>query len=124
MTSDLDPKPGRIPVLLLKTKSTPTDAYEDLFSTSREVDGNLDFEPVFVPVLQHRFEEDGMRWVGVLFRGGKIGHSPDCAYGGLIFTSQRAVEAFATLVADGKGGMNVRPTHKSYVRMHITLQLL
>ncbi|KAK7757572.1 uroporphyrinogen-III synthase [Diatrype stigma] len=100
----LDPgsNPQNIPVLLLKTKSTPTDAYEDLFSAPR--DGGLNFQPIFVPVLQHQFVDDGLRQVDALLQGRKIGKSPGCAYGGLVFTSQRAVEAFAKLVGDsGKG---------------------
>ncbi|XXH01112.1 mitogen activated protein kinase [Hypoxylon texense] len=95
----------KIPVLLLKTKSTPTDAYEDIFSTPRDTDG-LDFEPTFVPVLQHQFEDDGMQQFGKLLREGQISKGEDSAYGGLIFTSQRAVEAFAKLVDDDKGDGN------------------
>ncbi|KAI1763704.1 tetrapyrrole biosynthesis, uroporphyrinogen III synthase [Hypoxylon sp. FL1150] len=93
---------AKIPVLLLKTKSTPTDAYEDIFSTPREGDG-FAFEPLFVPVLQHQFEDDGMQLVGKLLQERQIGNGPETIYGGLIFTSQRAVEAFAKLVDDGKG---------------------
>ncbi|KAI1630750.1 tetrapyrrole biosynthesis, uroporphyrinogen III synthase [Biscogniauxia mediterranea] len=88
-----------VPVLLLKTKSTPTDAYEELFATRRD---GLVFEPTFVPVLQHQFERHGMTKVGSLLQHRKIGNDPASAYGGLIFTSQRAVEAFAKLVRDGK----------------------
>lgn len=103
MTLDPGPKSQNIPVLLLKTKSTPNDAYEDLLSTPR--DGGLNFQPVFVPVLQHQLVDDGMQQVDALLQGREIGNSPGCAYGGLVFTSQRAVEAFAKLVGDsGKGG--------------------
>lgn len=91
---------GKIPVLLLKTKSTPGDAYEDLFSSS---EGSLDFEPDFVPVLEHRFEPGGMQQFDSLLQRRHVASSPDSPYGGLIFTSQRAVEAFAKLVLDGKG---------------------
>ncbi|KAI0431271.1 uroporphyrinogen-III synthase [Xylaria sp. FL1042] len=90
----------RMPVLLLKTKSSPTDAYEDLFSTPH---GNFQFEPTFVPVLQHCFEEDGLKSVRTLLHEKKINSGVDSAYGGLIFTSQRAVEAFAKLVGEGQG---------------------
>ncbi|KAI0474992.1 tetrapyrrole biosynthesis, uroporphyrinogen III synthase [Xylariaceae sp. FL0804] len=90
----------RVPVFLLKTKSSPSDAYEDLFSAPRD---GVDFEPRFVPVLQHQFEEEGMRSVRRLLRDRKISSGPGCAYGGLIFTSQRAVEAFAQLVQEGQG---------------------
>ncbi|RYP92543.1 hypothetical protein DL770_001301 [Monosporascus sp. CRB-9-2] len=102
MASNSDLKVQKMPVLLLKTKSSPTDAYEDLFSTPRDQD-DLDFEPLFIPVLQHRFQDDGMQQVASLLQAGKIGSSPDSAYGGLIFTSQRAVEGFAKLVEEGRG---------------------
>lgn len=91
---------SKVPLLLLKTKSTPSDAYEELFSTSRD---GLDFEPTFVPVLQHRFEPEGMTTVGGLLQDRRINGTPESSYGGLIFTSQRAVEAFARLVEEGAG---------------------
>ncbi|KAI0517725.1 uroporphyrinogen-III synthase [Xylaria bambusicola] len=90
----------KVPILLLKTKSSPTDAYEDLFSTPHQ---NLHFEPTFVPVLQHRFEEDGLQSLRRLLQENKINSGQDNTYGGLIFTSQRAVDAFAKVVAEGKG---------------------
>ncbi|KAI1135462.1 tetrapyrrole biosynthesis, uroporphyrinogen III synthase [Hypoxylon sp. FL0543] len=93
------PDSEKTPVFLLKTKSTPTDAYEDLFSTPRD---SFDFETTFVPVLQHRFEDDGMRQFEKLLNEGKISKRLDSAYGGLIFTSQRAVEAFAKLAEEGQ----------------------
>ncbi|KAI8627580.1 uroporphyrinogen-III synthase [Xylariaceae sp. FL1651] len=96
----LGPDGLKIPVLLLKTKSSLTDAYEDLFSTPQD---GFHFEPTFVPVLQHRFEEDGMKSLRSLLRKQQINNSDDSAYGGLIFTSQRAVEAFARLVEEGQG---------------------
>ncbi|KAI2627527.1 tetrapyrrole biosynthesis, uroporphyrinogen III synthase [Hypoxylon sp. NC1633] len=92
--------PEKVPVLLLKTRSTPTDAYEDLFSTPRD---GFDFEPIFVPVLQHQFEDDGMQQIEKLLLEKQINKGPECAYGGVIFTSQRAVEAFSKLIQDGKG---------------------
>lgn len=92
---------AKTPVLLLKTKSSPGDAYEDIFSTPR--DGFNEFDPTFVPVLQHQFENDGMQQVRELLQQKRISDAPDAAYGGLIFTSQRAVEALAKLVEEGKG---------------------
>ncbi|KAI0969139.1 uroporphyrinogen-III synthase [Xylaria arbuscula] len=89
-----------VPVLLLKTKSSPTDAYEDLFLTPH---GNFRFEPTFVPVLQHCFDEDGLESVETLLHEKRINNGVDSAYGGLIFTSQRAVEAFAKPVDEGQG---------------------
>ncbi|KAI0845345.1 tetrapyrrole biosynthesis, uroporphyrinogen III synthase [Daldinia vernicosa] len=102
MASDSASSPDRVPVLLLKTKSSPTDAYQDIFSVPND-DGFPSFEPIFVPVLQHRFEDDGMQQFEKLLRERRINRSADSAYGGLIFTSQRAVEAFAKLVDEGKG---------------------
>lgn len=88
---------SNIPVLLLKTKSTPNDGYLERFSA----DGT--FDPIFVPVLEHQFMEEGMN----VFRDGlreRIFRKDESArYGGLIFTSQRAVEAFAKLVDEGRG---------------------
>lgn len=88
------------PVLLLKTKSIPDDTYEELFSAPRD---GLHFEPIFVPVLQHQFQEDGMSSFRSLLREKKISKHKDAAYGGLIFTSQRAVEGFTKLVEEGRG---------------------
>jgi uroporphyrinogen-III synthase len=87
-----------IPVLLLKTKSSPTDAYEDLFSSQST--SKPSFAPTFVPVLQHRFEDTGVNRLRDLLRRKRIGTSPDCDFGGLIFTSQRAVEAFSHVVRE------------------------
>ncbi|KAI5466506.1 tetrapyrrole biosynthesis, uroporphyrinogen III synthase [Mariannaea sp. PMI_226] len=89
-----------IPVFLLKTKSSPGDSYEDLFSGSNK--HGASFAPVFVPVLQHNFIETGMSQVRALLKDSRIGNHEDHDYGGLIFTSQRAVEAFVKLVEDGK----------------------
>lgn len=103
---------GRIPVFLLKTKSTPNDGYEERFE---EVgfnamryggEGERGFEPVFVPVLEHRFVEEGVEVVKTLLREREIGKDEQKKYGGLIFTSQRAVELFAKLVEEGRGGGN------------------
>jgi uroporphyrinogen-III synthase len=91
---------SKIPILLLKTKSTPSDAYEELFSKPH---GNLAFEPRFIPVLQHKFQDDGIGELETLLRDKRIGNGADCACGGIIFTSQRAVEAFAKVVGDGQG---------------------
>lgn len=89
-----------VPILLLKTKSTPGDSYEEIFSQPQD---ELFFEPSFVPVLEHKFEQDGMSKVVSILKSKMIGRHFDAAYGGLIFTSQRAVEAFAKIVQDGQG---------------------
>jgi uroporphyrinogen-III synthase len=86
-------------VLLLKTKSAPVDLYKELFSTCDD----SRYAPVFVPVLEHRFNQGAVDEVRqhVVSRG----FVPElqqgrATYGALIFTSQRAVEAFAEVVED------------------------
>ncbi|KAL5355177.1 tetrapyrrole biosynthesis, uroporphyrinogen III synthase [Aspergillus floccosus] len=80
------------PILLLKTKSSPQDSYEAYFSAH-------DYSPVFIPVLEHHFHEQNLQWVRELFDSGALQPSPERKYGGLIFTSQRAVEGFASAVS-------------------------
>ncbi|KAJ8113363.1 hypothetical protein OPT61_g4501 [Boeremia exigua] len=90
---------GRIPILLLKTKSVPTDTYEELFSTC----DNYSYAPAFVPVLEHRFKQDALDNVRqhIINRGlVPRAHNGLGTYGALIFTSQRAVEAFNEVVED------------------------
>ncbi|KAK1527461.1 uroporphyrinogen-III synthase [Colletotrichum costaricense] len=96
----------KVPVLLLKTKSTPGDSYEDLLSG--ETDGCA-FEPTFVPVLHHTFQKQGMATVRHVLQQREINAGNDASYGGLIFTSQRAVEAFASLVDEKKGPSDSHP---------------
>lgn len=100
----------KTPVLLLKTKSVPGDAYEELFSSPPDGVGfGFGFEPSFVPVLEHRFDEHGMARVRRALQTKSIGTAESSAYGGLIFTSQRAVEAFTQLVEEGRGETRVSP---------------
>ncbi|KAF5972501.1 uroporphyrinogen-III synthase [Fusarium bulbicola] len=102
---------SKIPVLLLKTRSSPGDSYEDLFSES-SINGS-GFVPQFVPVLLHQFHSDGMNEVAALLRHRRIGNQEHHEYGGLIFTSQRAVEAFVKLVKDGKTDDTPNPEDKT-----------
>jgi uroporphyrinogen-III synthase len=90
---------GKIPILLLKTKSAPTDTYEELFTT---LDSHR-YEPIFVPVLEHRFKRDALDRVRLQIT--TLGFVPTskgglATYGALIFTSQRAVEAFTEVVEE------------------------
>ncbi|KAJ4311144.1 uroporphyrinogen-III synthase [Neodidymelliopsis sp. IMI 364377] len=90
---------GRTPILLLKTKSAPTDTYEELFSSC----DNNQYAPVFVPVLEHRFKRDALDAVCQhITNRGFVPTSQNglATYGALIFTSQRAVEAFNEVVED------------------------
>lgn len=87
-------------VLLLKTKSVPGDAYEELFTSPPD---GAAYDVSFVPVLKHQFEEAGLAKVRDALETGSINGNGGSAYGGLIFTSQRAVEAFAKLVEERRG---------------------
>ncbi|KAE8319965.1 tetrapyrrole biosynthesis, uroporphyrinogen III synthase [Aspergillus transmontanensis] len=81
------------PILLLKTKSSPTDSYEEYFSAHS-------YTPTFIPVLEHNFHTPNLTTVKQLFQSGALNPGPGRKYGGLIFTSQRAVEGFATILND------------------------
>lgn len=92
---------SKIPVFLLKTKSLPADGYEEYFS---QLDGGR-YLPIFVPVLEHRFTQGALASIKQHILDGAFlpeRASEQCShkYGGMIFTSQRAVEAF-THVIDG-----------------------
>lgn len=87
-----------IPVLLLKTPTSPTDAYTSLF-TSPSASSSYTYQPCHIPVLTHShhlapifslFDQPGSS------AGFGAGSFP---YGGLIFTSARAVDAFAHVIA-------------------------
>lgn len=88
------------PVLLLKTKSIPSDGYEEQFSIKNDIGS---FDPIFVPVLEHKFLDTGLNVVKDLLQKKQFRRDAEAKYGGLIFTSQRAVEAFSKLVQEGKG---------------------
>jgi len=109
-----------VPVLLLKTKSTPSDSYDETLSahsfSRKSIDGRLD--PRFVPVLRHRFDDEGVREIQSLLLNRRISRRLDAKYGGVIFTSQRAVEAFAQVVQDGKG-MQQHPRTTSTVSIYV-----
>ncbi|PLB35856.1 NAD(P)-binding protein [Aspergillus candidus] len=106
--------PNRPPILLLKTRSSPKDTYEEYFSARG-------YNPAFVPVLEHRFRGESLSFIRDVIEGGGFttgvhhtangGNEEDSneeegerskRYGGLIFTSQRAVEAFGAVL----GGMD------------------
>jgi uroporphyrinogen-III synthase len=79
-------------VFLLKTKSTPHDGYQEYFESTE----NGAFEPIFVPILQHTTRDDALENIKDLVTSGafKRSASREKSYGGIIFTSQRAVEGF------------------------------
>ena len=98
-----------IPILLLKTKSSPTDVYEDYFA-------NLDgpflsankqkrYRPQFVPVLEHRLIDSSLQWLFTQLDSGAFTRQANggaAKYGGIMFTSQRAVEAWARVTENMK----------------------
>lgn len=99
----------KTPIYLLKTKSSPTDTYEEhLHSLSNN---GQTYQPIFVPVLEHMFRDDALRTLRrsaerFAFAGGspadarrQATHNSARKYSGIIFTSQRAVDAFASVVA-------------------------
>ncbi|KND93076.1 Uroporphyrinogen-III synthase [Tolypocladium ophioglossoides CBS 100239] len=107
--------PVATPVLLLKTRSTPGDAYEELLSaTPSNATHGRRLAPRFVPVLLHRFEDEGTGRLNALLRRRQIGNGEHCAFGGLIFTSQRAVEAFAKVVDEGRDNDRRLPDDPSW----------
>ncbi|KAA6413996.1 MAG: hypothetical protein FRX48_02358 [Lasallia pustulata] len=85
--SSPSPPPARtIPVLLLKTPSTPTDPYATYFRN------HPPFAATFIPVLQHTPIPSALTHLATLLTS-TASSSP--TYGALIFTSPRAVSSFA-----------------------------
>ncbi|KAI1608440.1 uroporphyrinogen-III synthase [Exophiala viscosa] len=84
--------PSTVPILLLKTRSQPHDAYEEYFSTFESC--GRSFQPQFVPVLEHRANAENLAELDHLLKSGGLTEK----YGGMIFTSQRAVEAWTDVV--------------------------
>lgn len=130
------PTAPMLPVLLLKTPSTPRDMYDEYFhkttfavrsrpATNKSIAGtnagasdesydasyeHLQYTPMFVPVLSHRFHEENLQLVKSFFMPvATQDHSSFSnafsgqtkKYGGFIFTSQRAVEALGHLLENG-----------------------
>lgn len=98
MVIDLGGAMAKVPLLLLKTQSA-SDGYVEHFANEGI------YKPAFVPVLEHRFHEEHLSLLASRIRyssfinNTEIRNSPEATkYGGLIFTSQRAVEAFASVV--------------------------
>ncbi|KIW69338.1 hypothetical protein PV04_05219 [Phialophora macrospora] len=108
----MTPSPLTLPVLFLKTRSQPHDAYEEYFSdicSGKGADGAEGsipvFLPEFVPVLEHRPSGENLARLVGLLSGGRLSEQ----YGGMIFTSQRAVEAWADVVKRVEGGTEQQP---------------
>jgi uroporphyrinogen-III synthase len=93
----------KVSVLLLKNPSEPSDRYKELISQD---EGSV---PIFVPVLEHSLLDHGVNEIAKMLReGGFNPLSKSRKYGGIIFTSQRAVTAFAVAIelvnAQSEGG--------------------
>lgn len=105
-------EPNKPPIFLLKTRSSPNDSYEEYFSAD-----DSPFHPTFIPVLEHRYNEPNLQKVKQLLLSDAFSRNPESQdgqtatttttheqkYGGIIFTSQRAVEGFARIVVDEVG---------------------
>lgn len=105
MVDDTPGSGGKVPLLLLKTRSAPTDAYEEFFTAL----DHGQYEPVFVPVLEHRFKQDALHTVRQHIENKEFAPvQPDGRprYGAIIFTSQRAVEVFVQIVEDIRKSKN------------------
>ncbi|EED17484.1 uroporphyrinogen-III synthase (UroS), putative [Talaromyces stipitatus ATCC 10500] len=128
-TSDESSRSQLPPVFLLKTPSTPRDLYEEYFrnntfairqqqQTESSVDDDIadddlekvKYDPIFVPVLSHRFHPENSEIVKSYFMPTTAVNKGDGKplnnaflgqgkkYGGIIFTSQRAVEAMGHIL--------------------------
>jgi len=86
-----------IPLLLLKTPTSPVDAYTTYFTSPgaypESSSSAYTYQSVYVPVLEHTHNHATL---SPLLRSSSPTSFP---YGGLIFTSARAVEAFAAALA-------------------------
>ncbi|KAF2857975.1 tetrapyrrole biosynthesis, uroporphyrinogen III synthase [Piedraia hortae CBS 480.64] len=104
---DLRLDSSKVPIYLLKTPSSPSDAYAEHLTSQ-----NRHYAPRFLPVLEHIFRTNALRTLRLLVErfalaGGSEAdpaaqrlatNNPARKYSGLIFTSQRAVDAFAILL--------------------------
>ncbi|KAI4141363.1 MAG: hypothetical protein L6R39_005379 [Caloplaca ligustica] len=114
MTTE-DNKPHvSIPILLLKNKSTGhTDPYTTHFS-SHPLSPNVTYQSIYVPVLEHTFRtEPVLRTFKPFFNNQDVEDATTLfPYGGLIFTSQRAVEAYAASLNQMTSIDKIGPTDK------------
>jgi uroporphyrinogen-III synthase len=95
---------SEIPVILLKTRNTPNDGYEQYFNSTTCLapsSGTIRFKPTFIPVLEHTPNTENLGRIEGLLKSGKLKDE----YGGMIFTSQRAVEGWRDVVSHVESGM-------------------
>ncbi|MCJ1385685.1 hypothetical protein MMC17_008808 [Xylographa soralifera] len=107
------------PLLLLKTRNTPTDAYATYFSTPSAPTPSPSprLHPTFIPVLHHTLLAPSLSHLHTL-----LSLPPSTfPYGGLICTSQRAVEALgqvlSTLSTNTNG--NSTPTNEAATQAEV-----
>jgi uroporphyrinogen-III synthase len=86
-------------ILFLKEKSLPSDPYDEAFSKFKDEDSRR-FETSFIPVTKSEPHVNGVQSLTELLCRGSIGRRPDSIFGGLVFTSQRAVSIFAAAVTE------------------------
>lgn len=108
--------PSQTPIFLLKTRSSPHDGYDDFLNAQG-------YNPSFIPVLEHRFNSKNLAQVRDLFASGAFelndananantqngSEAQSKKYGGMIFTSQRAVEGFAEMIEQDGRELFIQP---------------
>ncbi|KAI5286768.1 hypothetical protein KEM54_006533 [Ascosphaera aggregata] len=96
----MSPSSSKIPIFFLKTLSVPDDPYEKLVSEVQKTeklpseDSQYTYDPTFVPVLEHWYNDENLNYVNALVASGELARK----YEGLIFTSVRATEGFSRMV--------------------------
>lgn len=102
----------KIPILFLKNRSQPDEQYHDHFISSCLADAA--FEPIFIPVLRHtQLNLDVLEKVLAT----KFDADSDTSYGGLIITSQRAVEVLSTVLL--RISPDIRPRLLSDTKVYV-----
>ncbi|KAL9006538.1 MAG: hypothetical protein Q9188_000698 [Gyalolechia gomerana] len=101
MTATSNGSTTSIPVLLLKN---PSSGHEDPYTihfSSNPPSPSSTYQPLYVPVLEHTsYIEPILTILDPFLKGGDTElSSSSFPFGGFIFTSQRAVEAFASAIA-------------------------
>lgn len=112
MTATINGATSSIPIFLLKN---PSSGHEDPYTiclASNPPALNSTYQPVYVPVLEHQFYIEPILTIldSLLEDGDTHVPVPAFPFGGFVFTSQRAVEAFASAISQFNSKANV---HKS-----------
>lgn len=106
--------------MLLKTQSSPSDGYEEHFRLRSAL---YRYKPYFVPVLEHRFRDDHIAQVQSSILLGHFALASkkvnERRYGGFIFTSQRAVDAFATIIHDVRAKIPIEKLFQADLPLYV-----